>query len=329
MRSRQPAKPDCKRVRDDRLPILAWKLDGGTPPHGRHDVSRGSRRRDFYDRVGYGAEMTSERPNLQASTMAPLLEAAQVTLLFGGVKALADVSFSIREGELFSIIGPNGAGKTSIVNCISGRYRPTEGKILYRGEDITRLKPNDRAMLGIGRTFQNLALFHHMTVLDNIMVGRHHLLRNNFITGSLYWLTGARREELLDLQPVRKAIAGTLSYGLRKRVELARAIALKPRLILLDEPMAGMNLEEKEDMARYIVDLNEEFGMTVVMIEHDMGVVMDISHRVVVLDFGRKIAEGEPAAVLDDPHVKSAYLGEEDDALVDPDELSHHAEVRP
>jgi branched-chain amino acid transport system ATP-binding protein len=341
MRSRQPAKPDCKRVRDDRLPILAWKLDGGTPPHGRHDVSRGSRRRDFYDRVGYGAEMTSERPNLQASTMAPLLEAAQVTLLFGGVKALADVSFSIREGELFSIIGPNGAGKTSIVNCISGRYRPTEGKILYRGEDITRLKPNDRVMLGIGRTFQNLALFHHMTVLDNIMVGRHHLLRNNFITGSLYWLTGARREELahrreveeiiafLDLQPVRKAIAGTLSYGLRKRVELARAIALKPRLILLDEPMAGMNLEEKEDMARYIVDLNEEFGMTVVMIEHDMGVVMDISHRVVVLDFGRKIAEGEPAAVLDDPHVKSAYLGEEDDALVDPDELSHHAEVRP
>jgi branched-chain amino acid transport system ATP-binding protein len=337
MRARQPAKPDCKRVRDDRLPILAWKLDGGTLSHGRHDVSRDSRRRDFHDRVGYGAEMTSERPNLQPSTMAPLLEAAQVTLLFGGVKALADVSFSIREGELFSIIGPNGAGKTSIVNCISGRYRPTEGKILYRGQDITRRSPNARATLGFGRTFQNLALFQHMTVLDNIMVGRHHLLRNNFVNGSLYWFTGARQEELahrrkvediiefLDLQPVRKAVAGTLSYGLRKRVELARAMALEPKLILLDEPMAGINLEEKEDMARYVVDLNEEFGMTVVMIEHDMGVVMDISHRVMVLDFGRKIAEGEPAAILADPHVRSAYLGEEDDALVDPDEQPRHA----
>jgi branched-chain amino acid transport system ATP-binding protein len=163
-----------------------------------------------------------------------------------------------------------------------------------------------------------------MTVLDNVMVGRHHLLRNNFITGSLYWLTGARREELahrrkvediidfLDLQPVRKAVAGTLPYGLRKRVELARAMALEPKLILLDEPMAGMNLEEKEDMARYIVDLNEEFGMTVVMIEHDMGVVMDISHRVLVLDFGRPIAQGTPAAVLADPQVRRAYLGEDE-----------------
>ena len=239
--------------------------------------------------------------------MAPLLEAAQVTLLFGGVKALADVSFSIREGELFSIIGPNGAGKTSIVNCISGRYRPTEGKILYRGQDITRRSPNARATLGFGRTFQNLALFQHMTVLDNIMVGRHHLLRNNFVTGSLYWFTGARQEELahrrkvediiefLDLQPVRKAVA-------------------------------GMNLEEKEDMARYVVDLNEEFGMTVVMIEHDMGVVMDISHRVLVLDFGLKIAEGDPASVLADPHVKRAYLGEEDEVLVDPDDKPQVAE---
>jgi branched-chain amino acid transport system ATP-binding protein len=279
--------------------------------------------------------------NPQGSIAAPILEAARVTLPFGGVKALTDVSFSIRERELFSIIGPNGAGKTSIVNCISGRYRPTVGKILYRGQDITRHSPNARATLGIGRTFQNLALFHHMTVLDNIMVGRHHLLRNNFITGSLYWLTGARREELahrrkvedviefLDLQPVRKAVAGTLSYGLRKRVELARAMALEPRLILLDEPMAGMNLEEKEDMTRYVVDLNEEFGMTVVMIEHDMGVVMDISHRVMVLDFGRKIAEGEPAAILADPHVKSAYLGEEDDVLVDLDNQPRPAEARP
>ena len=264
--------------------------------------------------------------------MAYTLEVRGVSLRFGGVRALTEVSFGVNDGELFSIIGPNGAGKTSIVNCISGRYRPTEGQLFYRGQDITALNPNARPRLGIGRTFQNLALFHHMSVLDNIMVGRHHLLKNNFITGSLYWLTGARREELehrrkveeiidfLDLQSVRKATAGTLPYGLRKRVELARAMALEPRLILLDEPMAGMNFEEKEDMARYIVDLNEEFGMTVMMIEHDMGVVMDISHRVMVLDFGRKIAEGDPAAVLADPHVKRAYLGEEDEVLVDPDD---------
>ena len=263
--------------------------------------------------------------------MTDTLEVRSVSLRFGGVRALTDVSFAVREGELFSIIGPNGAGKTSLVNCISGRYRPTEGQLFYSGRDITGLSPNTRPKLGIGRTFQNLALFHHMSVLDNIMVGRHHLLKNNFLTGSLYWLTGARREELdhrrkveeiidfLDLQSVRKATAGTLSYGLRKRVELARAMALEPKLILLDEPMAGMNFEEKEDMARYIVDLNEEYGMTVVMIEHDMGVVMDISHRVVVLDFGRKIAEGDPAAVLADPHVKRAYLGEEDESAPQPD----------
>jgi branched-chain amino acid transport system ATP-binding protein len=267
------------------------------------------------------------------------LEVRGVSLRFGGVRALTDVSFGVREGELFSIIGPNGAGKTSIVNCISGRYRPTEGKLFYRRQDITGLNTNARPALGIGRTFQNLALFHHMSVLDNIMVGRHHLLKNNFVTGSLYWFGGARREELahrqkveeiidfLDLQSVRKATAGTLSYGLRKRVELARAMALEPKLILLDEPMAGMNFEEKEDMARYIVDLNEEFGMTVVMIEHDMGVVMDISHRVVVLDFGKKIAEGDPGAVLADPHVRSAYLGEEDETLSDPDDTPRPLEA--
>ena len=254
-----------------------------------------------------------------------LLTAEGVNLAFGGVRALQDVSFEVNQGELFSIIGPNGAGKTSMVNCISGRYSPTQGRIAFRGRDITRLRPAARAELGLGRTFQNLALFGHMSVLDNIMVGRHHLLRNNVVTGPLYWLTGAQREELahrrevediidfLEIQHVRRATAGTLPYGLRKRVELARAIALKPRLLLLDEPMAGMNLEEKEDMSRFVIDLNEEWGMTVIMIEHDMGVVMDISHRIMVLDFGRKIAEGTPEEVLADDAVKAAYLGEGDD----------------
>jgi branched-chain amino acid transport system ATP-binding protein len=263
------------------------------------------------------------------SEAGPILEAERVSLRFGGVRALTDVSFAVRPGEVFSIIGPNGAGKTSMVNCVSGRYRPTEGRIRFEGRDITRLSPNRRAAIGIGRTFQNLALFGHMSVLDNIMVGRHHLLRHGFVTGMAYWLFGAEREEIvhrreveeiidfLEIQHVRKAIAGTLSYGLRKRVELARAVALKPRLILLDEPMAGMNLEEKEDMARLILDLNEEWGMTVLMIEHDMGVVMDISHRVVVLDFGRKIAEGAPAEVLADEHVKRAYLGEADEVVTE------------
>ena len=270
------------------------------------------------------------------STGGVLFEADNVSLAFGGVRALSQVSFQVPKRQLFSIIGPNGAGKTSMVNCISGRYSPTEGRIVFKGRDITRMRASARAGLGIGRTFQNLALFGHMTVLDNIMVGRHHLLRNNFVTGPLYWLSGARKEELdhrreveeivdfLEIQHVRRAIAGTLPYGLRKRVELARAIALKPELILLDEPMAGMNLEEKEDMARYIIDLNEEWGMTVIMIEHDMGVVMDISHRVLVLDFGRKIAEGGPSEVMEDPEVRRAYLGEdiEEDA---PARASGHA----
>jgi branched-chain amino acid transport system ATP-binding protein len=250
-----------------------------------------------------------------------LIEAVNLSLSFGGIRALTDVNLAIEQGSLFSIIGPNGAGKTSLLNCISGRYSPTSGAIRFEGRDITRLPANKRAAIGIGRTFQNLALFGHMTVIDNILVGRHHLLKNNFLTGSLYWVGGAQKEELaqrrkiediidfLEIQHVRHAIAGTLPYGLRKRVELARAVAVEPKVILLDEPMAGMNLEEKMDMARYIVDLNEEWGMTVVMIEHDMGVVMDISHRVTVLDFGRKIAEGAPADVLQNEDVRRAYLG--------------------
>jgi branched-chain amino acid transport system ATP-binding protein len=268
-------------------------------------------------------------PETGGNVTEPLLEVAGVSLRFGGIRALSEVSFTVRKGEIFSIIGPNGAGKTSMLNCISGRYTPSAGSVRFKGQDVTGLKPNKRADLGIGRTFQNLALFGHMSVLDNIMVGRHHLLKNNFLTGALYWLGGARREELshrrdvetiidfLEIQHVRRAMAGTLSYGLRKRVELARAIALTPDLILLDEPMAGMNLEEKEDMARFVIDLNEEWGMTIVMIEHDMGVVMDISHRVMVLDFGKKIAEGLPDAVMANDHVRRAYLGEVDDVSGD------------
>ncbi len=259
------------------------------------------------------------------SDTSPLLKVSDVSLSFGGVHALTDVAFEVHKGEIFSIIGPNGAGKTSMLNCVSGRYQPQKGSILFRGQEVMGMRPNDRCTLGIGRTFQNLALFAHMTVLDNIMVGRHHLLKNNFLNGPLYWFSKAQKEELkhrrdvediidfLEIAHIRKSVAGTLSYGLRKRVELARAVALRPDLILLDEPMAGMNLEEKEDMARYIIDLNEEWGMTVVMIEHDMGVVMDISHRVMVLDFGKKIAEGLPDQIMDNDHVKKAYLGEDMD----------------
>ena len=261
-----------------------------------------------------------------------LLDVRSVSLRFGGVRALTDVSFHVEKGEVFSIIGPNGAGKTSMLNCISGRYKPTEGEITYQGKDLLSRSINDRARIGIGRTFQNLALFSHMSVLNNILVGRHHLMKNNFATGMLYWLGGAQKEELqhrrrveeiidfLEIQHVRNEPAGTLSYGLRKRVELARAVAIEPQLILLDEPMAGMNLEEKEDMARYVVDLNQELGMTIVMIEHDMGVVMDLSDRVIVLDFGKKIAGGLPSEVMEDEHVKRAYLGEEDDSLDDLDD---------
>ncbi len=260
----------------------------------------------------------------------PLLDVTDVSLNFRGVRALSHVSFTVRKGELFSIIGPNGAGKTSMLNCISGRYTPSAGSIRFQGRDVTRLKPNARAGLGIGRTFQNLALFNHMSVLDNILVGRHHLMSDHFLKGALYWIGGAQEEELkhrraveeiidfLEISHIRKATAGTLPYGLRKRVELARAVALKPELILLDEPMAGMNLEEKEDMARYVIDLNEEWGMTVIMIEHDMGVVVDISHRIMVLDFGRKIAEGLPEAVMAEPEVRRAYLGEDAEEEIPP-----------
>ena len=252
-----------------------------------------------------------------------MLELQNISVHFGGIKALNNVSFKVEKESLFSIIGPNGAGKTSLLNVISGRYKPKNGDLLFKGKNITNFHPNTRPDLGIGRTFQNLALFDHMTVLENIYIGRHHLLRSNFFSGAIYWLSGAKNEEVnnrkeaekildfLEISNIRKSIAGTLSYGLRKRVELARAIAIQPELILLDEPMAGMNQEEKEDMARFIIDLNREWKITVVMIEHDMGVVMDISKRIAVLDFGEKIAEGTPEEVIKNKRVQQAYLGDE------------------
>ena len=252
-----------------------------------------------------------------------MLELQNISVHFGGIKALNNVSFKVEKESLFSIIGPNGAGKTSLLNVISGRYKPKNGDLLFKGKNITNFHPNTRPDLGIGRTFQNLALFDHMTVLENIYIGRHHLLRSNFFSGAVYWLSGAKNEEVnnrkeaekildfLEISNIRKSTAGTLSYGLRKRVELARAIAIQPELILLDEPMAGMNQEEKEDMARFIIDLNREWKITVVMIEHDMGVVMDISKRIAVLDFGEKIAEGTPDEVIKNKRVQQAYLGDE------------------
>jgi branched-chain amino acid transport system ATP-binding protein len=252
------------------------------------------------------------------------LHIKDVHLSFGGLKALAGVSTSIKKGEIFAIIGPNGAGKTSLLNCINRFYNPEKGKIIFEDQNILEMKPHKVASLGVARTFQNVELFKYMTVLDNIKLGRHVHLKSGFISGGIYYGKTRREEivlrreieetiiDLLEIEHIRKSIVHTLPFGLQKRVELARALAMKPKILLLDEPATGMNLEETEDIARFILDINEEWGVTIILIEHDMGVVMDISDRVCVLDFGEKIAEGKPSEVRQNEHVIKAYLGEVD-----------------
>ena len=252
--------------------------------------------------------------------MTALLEIEGVSKRFGGLVAVADVSLTVAKGEICSLIGPNGAGKTTLFNLVSAIFRPSSGRILFEGRDLTRLPTHALARLGIGRTFQNLAIFRHETVVDNLLVGMHAHLRADPLSAAMFW-GRARREEIrarerveeiidfLEIEDIRDHLVGALSYGLQKRVELGRALAVSPRLLLLDEMVSGMNQEEREDIARFILDLKEELGVTVLMVEHDMGIVMDISDHVCVMNQGRKIADGAPAAVAADEAVIAAYLG--------------------
>ena len=251
-----------------------------------------------------------------------LLQASGIILSFRGVNALSDVSLSVDQGTIHAIVGPHGAGKTSLLNCISGVYRPQRGTVRFDGNDISRHGPADRTRLGIARTFQNIALFRGMSVLDNLLIGRHLHQKVGVVGGGLYYGPGQREEiahrevvedviDFLEIQHIRKKVVGTLAYGLQKRVELARALALDPKLLLLDEPMAGMNAEEKEDMARFILEIHEERGTTMVMIEHDMGVVMELSNQITVLNFGERIAVGPPDEIQRNREVQDAYLGEQ------------------
>ena len=249
-----------------------------------------------------------------------ILDIQNISLRFGGVKALTDISFNVREHEVRAIIGPNGAGKSSMLNCINGVYTPQEGSITFRGQTFSHMDSHAVAKMGIARTFQNLALFKGMSVLENIMTGRNLRMKSNMFLQALR-IGPAEKEEIahrekvehiidfLEIQAHRKTPVGQLPYGLQKRVDLGRALALEPQVLLLDEPMAGMNVEEKQDMCRFILDVNDEFGTTIVLIEHDMGVVMDISDRVVVLDYGKKIGDGMPEEVRNNPDVIQAYLG--------------------
>ena len=249
-----------------------------------------------------------------------MLSVDNISLAFGGVKALTDISFDVREHEIRAIIGPNGAGKSSMLNCINGVYTPQQGTISFKGQTFSHMDSHQVASMGIARTFQNLALFKGMSVIDNIMTGRNLKMRTNIFQQALHWGAAAREEveqrafveriiDFLEIQPYRKTPVGKMPYGLQKRVDLGRALAMDPQVLLLDEPMAGMNVEEKQDMCRFILDVNDEFGTTIVLIEHDMSVVMDISDRVVVLDYGKKIGDGPPDDVRNNQAVIDAYLG--------------------
>jgi branched-chain amino acid transport system ATP-binding protein len=249
-----------------------------------------------------------------------ILDVQNISLRFGGVKALTDISFNVREHEVRAIIGPNGAGKSSMLNCINGVYTPQEGQITFRGKTFKHMNSRQVAEMGVARTFQSLALFKGMSVVDNLMTGRNLKMKTNIFQQAIRWGAAEREEvahrefvehiiDFLEIQAWRKTPVGRLPYGLQKRVDLGRALAMEPSVLLLDEPMAGMNVEEKQDMCRFILDVNEEFGSTIVLIEHDMGVVMDISDRVVVLDYGKKIGDGPPEEVRGNPDVIAAYLG--------------------